>query len=271
MTIGDWMDTPQGMRVVGYAFSFGAAIVIVGALFKIQHWPGASMMLTAGMGTEAVLFALTAFANPHKSPHWEKVFPQLSGEEHVEIGESGTALKGLQNIDNVSSMSNDEMDKLSLGIAKLTDTAAKISDLSALAGATSSLVSNMTAASDSVAGFTNTQVQINASSEALVGSYKTIATELGTAQESTASFILTMKDVNKNLSAINSIYEIQLKSVGDQSESIKSVNTGLSKIKASVSESLKDVDSFKDQASKMAQQITSLNTVYGNMLNALSI
>ena len=81
MTIGDWMDTPGGGRITGYAFGFGAAVVIIGALFKIQHWPGAAMILTAGMGTEAVLFCITAFGNPHKTYHWDNVFPQLTKDE----------------------------------------------------------------------------------------------------------------------------------------------------------------------------------------------
>lgn len=265
MTIGDWLDTPQGAKVAGYAFGLGASVVIIGALFKIQHWPGASIMLTAGMGTEGVLFALTAFANPHKSYHWEKAFPQLGEEEHVEIGED--TMESF----NSSSISDDEIKRFSKGIAQISDTASKISDLASLTGATSSLVNNMSAASSSVAAFTNSQTQINASSEAIIGSYKNIAGELNIAHESTESFIGTMKDVNKNLSAINSIYELQLKSVGDQSDSLKTVNSGLEQINSSVLSSLKDVENFKNQAAAMSQQVTSLNTVYGNMLNALSI
>lgn len=268
MTIGDWLDSPQGARISGMTFGFGASVVIIGALFKIQHWPGASIMLTAGMGTEGILFALTAMANPHKLYHWDLVFPQLSGEEHDEIGEEENALS---NLDKVPALSEEDVKKLTQGIAKLSTTASQMSDLSALTSATSSLVNNMSAASDSVATFTSSQGKINVSSEAMIGSYKNIVGELSNAQESTTSFIATMKDVNKNLSAINSLYEIQLKAVGEQSDSIKAVNTDLVKINSSVSSSLKDVESFKDQAAKMSQQVTSLNTVYGNMLNALSI
>ncbi len=89
MTIGDWMETPSGAKIVGYAFGFGAAVVIVGALFKIQHWPGASALLTAGMGTEAVLFAITAFGKPHKTYHWDNVFPQLKDDEETMEGITG--------------------------------------------------------------------------------------------------------------------------------------------------------------------------------------
>lgn len=80
MTIGDWIDTPTGGRITGYVFGFGASVVIIGALFKIMHWPGAGVILTAGMGTEALLFVVTALANPHKVYNWERVFPQIYDE-----------------------------------------------------------------------------------------------------------------------------------------------------------------------------------------------
>ncbi len=272
MNLGDWMATPKGAKIVGYVFGFGASIVIIGALFKIQHWPFASVLLTAGMGTEAVLFAVTAFGKPHRDYHWEKAFPALRDPELDDIEEDGIIeSSSIGNLSSVPSLSDEDVKNLSLGIAKLSTTASQISDLSTLSNATSALVTNISAASDSVASFTKTQVQINASSESLINSYKGISAELGSAKQSTDNFISTMNDVNKNLSAINSIYEIQLKSVSEQSDSIKTVNAELGKINSSISSSLKDVEAFKDQASKMSQQITSLNTVYGNMLNALSI
>ena len=64
-----FLSSPKGKKIVGYAYGFGAAIVIVGALFKILHLPGASVVLTLGMGTEALLFALSAFEDPHKEYH----------------------------------------------------------------------------------------------------------------------------------------------------------------------------------------------------------
>ena len=72
-----WYDSYQGQRVVGIVYSVGAAVVILGALFKIQHYPGASMMLNLGMGTEVLLFLIGVMDKPHASFHWEEVFPQL--------------------------------------------------------------------------------------------------------------------------------------------------------------------------------------------------
>ena len=72
-----WYESYQGKRIVGVVYSFGAAVVIVGALFKIMHWPGASIVLVSGMVTEAFLFVIGALDKPHPEFNWSNVFPQL--------------------------------------------------------------------------------------------------------------------------------------------------------------------------------------------------
>jgi len=71
------MALPQ--RVMNMAYGLGAAVVIIGALFKLMHWPGASEMLIAGLGTEAFIFALSAFEPIHKELDWSLVYPELAG------------------------------------------------------------------------------------------------------------------------------------------------------------------------------------------------
>ncbi|MGY8988225.1 MAG: type IX secretion system motor protein PorL/GldL [Flavobacteriales bacterium] len=61
-------------------YGWGAAVVILGALFKIEHYPGASIMLAAGLGTEAVIFFFSAFEKQHVEPEWHKVHPELDPE-----------------------------------------------------------------------------------------------------------------------------------------------------------------------------------------------
>lgn len=75
----EWYGSYQGKRAVGMVYSIGAAVVIVGALFKIMHWPGASTVLIAGMCTEALLFMIGCLDKPHPEFHWHEVFPQLLG------------------------------------------------------------------------------------------------------------------------------------------------------------------------------------------------
>ncbi len=59
-------------------YGFGAAIVILGALFKLMDWPGAGAMLTIGLSTEAIIFFFSAFEKPHEEPDWSLVYPELA-------------------------------------------------------------------------------------------------------------------------------------------------------------------------------------------------
>ena len=72
-----WYESYQGKNVVNIIYSAGASVVIIGALFKILHWPGASQVLMLGMFTEAFLFIIGALDHPHPEFHWDNVFPQL--------------------------------------------------------------------------------------------------------------------------------------------------------------------------------------------------
>jgi len=73
--IGAWMSSEKGQRFFNFAYSIGAAIVIWGALFKILHLPGGNLLLCIGMGTEVLMFTLTAFDRPPREYKWENVFP----------------------------------------------------------------------------------------------------------------------------------------------------------------------------------------------------
>jgi gliding motility-associated protein GldL len=66
-------------KVMNFAYGMGAAVVIVGALFKIQHWNGASAMLIIGLLTEAAIFGLSAFDAPDVELDWSLVYPELAG------------------------------------------------------------------------------------------------------------------------------------------------------------------------------------------------
>jgi len=71
---------------MNFAYGMGAAVVIIGALFKLMHWPGASLMLIVGLGTEALIFGLSAFDPVEKELDWSLVYPELAGGEAKERG-----------------------------------------------------------------------------------------------------------------------------------------------------------------------------------------
>jgi gliding motility-associated protein GldL len=73
-------------KAMNFAYGMGAAVVIIGALFKLMHWPGASLMLIIGLGTEALIFGLSAFDPVDKELDWSLVYPELAGGEAKERG-----------------------------------------------------------------------------------------------------------------------------------------------------------------------------------------
>ena len=100
-SIEKFLSSDKGQRFFNFAYSIGAAIVIWGALFKILHLPGGSLLLSIGMGTEVLMFILSAFDTPPKTYHWEEVFPVLNSknpEDRPEFSVSNTLLQSYRNI-----------------------------------------------------------------------------------------------------------------------------------------------------------------------------
>src|SRR5690606_35498467 len=79
-------ETKKGKKIMGLLYGLGASVVIIGALFKIEHWPGASTMLIIGLGTEALIFAVSAFEPPHSEVDWTLAYPELAGIDDDELG-----------------------------------------------------------------------------------------------------------------------------------------------------------------------------------------
>lgn len=93
-------------RVMNFTYGMGAAVVIVGALFKLMHWPGASLMLIVGLSTEALIFGLSAFDAPEKELDWSLVYPELAGGQakaRDKKAENPTEAQGMlsQKLDNL--------------------------------------------------------------------------------------------------------------------------------------------------------------------------
>ena len=81
-----WMDSVPGQTFLNYAYSWGASIVIAGTLFKLTHLPGANLMLFLGMGTEIIVFFLSAFDRPFDKTADGREIPTHVTEEYLETG-----------------------------------------------------------------------------------------------------------------------------------------------------------------------------------------
>ncbi len=276
-----WWNSPKVKRVVGAVYSAGASVVILGALFKIQHWTGAGLMLTLGMCTEAILFALGIFDRIPKEYEWDKVFT-FSEEGKIKGGVAGGGVAGGVASKTVAPV--DPSADLASGIKLLSETAKQLSSLGDVADSTKGLVKNIDSASNAVSAFTNVQASLNGITANLFSSYESLNTNMNAVVNDSHQYSGKVVEINKNLTSINSIYELQLKNIKEQSDAItkqtqyvtkasetfNEIVTDNQKIISATKSAVEETAKFKDNSALLANQVAELNRVYGNMLNALS-
>ena len=276
--IQDWYAQPGIQMAVGMVYSIGAAVVIVGALFKIMHWPGAGVMLTAGMMTEAILFTIGIFEKPHATYHWEHVFPSLVEEEANPLNVSGNIGGGVGvTMPGMEKMSDEDAKKLTESIKNMSETAAQLANISRVAGLTDSYANNLQKASEAAAQFATKQQNLDEATNTLLSSYKGIADNMLAAEDKTKSFAEKANELSKNLGSINTSYELQLKGIQSQAAAIEAqsgkinaVSAEFEKLHTAVSASSKNMDAYKQMTDQLAKNVSDLNNVYGNMLNAIT-
>ncbi len=285
-----WYFSPQGKKVVGCVYSLGAAVVIVGALFKILHWPGASIMLMMGMFTEALLFSIGVLDDPHPDLHWNHIFPALTGDEEDPLynhlgngvgvgGAAASAQPAAQNAGGagVNPLKDEDVKAMQDGLKSISEAAKQIAGISKVAGLTDSFAQSLELAGTAAAQFAAKQQNLDAASQALLASYNGITENMTTVQENTKQYVEKAETINKNLSAINSVYEIQLKNVQSQADAVEkqtakitAVAGDLDKVQNAMQISAKDMEKYQDETAKLAQKVVDLNAIYGNMLNAIN-
>ena len=276
MGFRELQETKGYQQFTALAYGLGASVVIIGALFKIMHWPCAGVVLTVGMLVEAFLFALSAFDKPHKEFNWALVYPVLASEDEEAVGSSAPAKKDkederLPEIKQIRSLVDDEMSKLTSGIQRLNETAGQLNSLSSAAAVSDDYVVNMTKASSAAGEFAASQKSLKDSSDSLVSSYQDIAASIGSASQGSKNFASQIDGINKNISTINSVFELQVKSVNEQNEAMKTLASAVKTIEASLNGSAAEAEEYKKQVGILATQLKNLNSVYGNMLNAMTI
>lgn len=241
-------------------YGWGAAIVILGALFKIQHWPGAGWMLTIGLSTEAVIFFFSAFEPIHEEVDWTLVYPELrSGEpvrdEVAHISDDASITEQLDHMLEEAKIEPELIASLGEGMRSLSSQAAKLNDISDASVATNEYAESLKGASQKVGELTETYSK---ASEALTG--------LTSNQEAGASAGEHLQRMSNNLSELNKMYEVQLSELQTSAQ----LYSGISELMQNLNDSVEDTKLYKKNISELAQNLSSLNTVYGNMLSAMN-
>lgn len=256
----------KGMKkVMHQASCFGAAIVILGALFKIMHYPGASIMLPVGLIVETMLFVAFGLDIPHEEVDWTLAYPELAGMGHEEIIDEKEEenLPITQQLDNLladAKIGPELIESLGSGIRALTDTTGKIADISNATAATNEYVDNVKNASKNVAHLSDTYSRAADS-----------IANLADSNEAGVSIGDSLSKVSKNLSALNATYELQLQGSQSHLEATSKFYDGLSELMKNLHDSVDDTKKYRQEMATLSSNLTSLNTVYGNMLSAMNV
>ena len=246
-------------------YGIGAAVVIVGAMFKILHMPGASLMLGVGLTTEAVIFFLSAFEPKHAEPDWAKVYPELADDYD---GPPASPRKAVPQATGVSA----QMDKmlaeakvgpeliksLGDGMRNLAESAKKMSNLSDAAVATNDYANNVKSASKSLSEMNKSYAQ---AMEAMAG--------MADATKDTKEYHSQVQNVTKSLGALNAVYEMELKDAQSHTKALNKFYSNISGALESMAEAGKETSQFQAELNKLTSNISALNKVYGNMLTAM--
>ncbi|WP_306640315.1 gliding motility protein GldL [Sanyastnella coralliicola] len=238
-------------------YGIGAGVVIIGALFKIQHWPFASLLLIIGLLTEAIIFFLSAFEPPHEEPDWSLVYPELATGEQREGGDHSVGGSLTEQLDGMLAEAKIEPEliaSLGDGMRSLSTQAGQLSDMSDAAVATQEYSNSLRGASDKVNELASTYQE---ASESLTG--------LKEGQSYGAAAGEHLQKMSENLSSLNNMYELQLQEL----EKSRQLYSGMAELVENLSDSIEDTRKYKDNISDLAKNLESLNTVYSNMLNAM--
>jgi gliding motility-associated protein GldL len=280
MGLSEIVHTSRWKAFMSKLYGWGASVVIIGALFKIQHFPYAGLLLSVGLITEAIIFFFSAFEPLKEEPDWKMVYPQLdpnySGEEigFAAVGGGGGGGAGLSQFDKMladAGITPDVFDRLSSGLKKLTETTNNFNAMGDLAATTNEYATTIRKANESLQGLSESARQTARSMNDTSTVYQAIGESSKTIETGGRSYHEKLEALNKNLSALNAAYELQLRGANDHVKSSEVVYKGIEGLMKDLSGSADDTKKYREQVAKLNENLGSLNNVYGNMLAAMNV
>lgn len=244
-----WMDSVPGQTFLNYAYSWGASIVILGALFKLTHLYGADIMLFIGMGTEVVVFFLSAFDRPFDRTSDDDLSEEPEDEEETETGETAAATQGggagpstiiINGGGAAATQPGGEYAPGAAAAASATGGGMAVMG----GGGTAAIVAGAEEAANPELGDVT---------KSYVEKLKELTDTLAKVEEQSRRMTTDseeMLNLNRTLTGINTVYELQLKSISSQ---------------------IGTIDQINEQTRRMARQIEELNGVYSRMIKALTV
>ena len=277
-----WMDSVPGQTFLNYAYSWGASVVILGTLFKLTHLPGANIMLFAGMGTEVLVFFLSAFDRPFDKTADGRDIPTHVTEEYLETGEvtygenEGTPVSGGQTIiigggsfgggAGVSAASSSVAGSESEGAEQIDESVA-----AAVAPGTGFSENGAAVAGATMTGGSVVGGSIAGGNTAWVAGQQGVTPEMADAQN---NYVEELKKLVETLEKVNE-QSTRLTRDSEEMENLNRTLTGISKVYEmqlkGASQQIGTIDQINEQSRKMAQQIEQLNKIYARMIEAMTV
>lgn len=191
-------------------YGIGAAVVIMGALFKILHLKGADFMLIIGLTTEAVIFAISAFEAQPKEYDWALAYPELENEEASKkprkTSGGGTVTQELDRMMEEAKIGPELLESLSSGMRKLSETAASLNAATDAAGATAAYSTQLGAAAKNMEALNALYAVQLENTTSQVDIQNTVMEKLSASAQNTEALAGEVTKLSQNLAQLNSVY-----------------------------------------------------------------
>lgn len=290
MSLAEIVQTSGWKNFMAKLYGIGASIVIIGALFKIQHWPLAGLMLTVGLCTESIIFFFSAFEPLHEEVDWTLVYPELAGIGDEEPGAMGShdarfhggisgggagggslALSKFDEMLEKADITPDLFQKLGSGMKKLSESTSNINVMGDVSAASAKYMNTIHAANDSLNKLADTYQATTKAINDTHLTYSKMADSLSVIEAGGKSYQQQLESLNKNLSALNTVYELQKKGADEHIKETENLQKGIQTLMKDLTDSAGDTKKYREQISKLNDNLTALNNVYGNMLAAMNV
>ncbi len=308
MSLSEIVHSSGWKTFMAKLYGIGASVVIIGALFKIQHYPMAGTLLFIGLTTEAIIFFFSAFEPLHEEPDWSLVYPELTGIEsddeesraghsvppsaHMGATPTGGGSAALAKFEEMlvnADITPDVFDRLGKGLKKLNNTTESLNAMGDATAATGKFVDSVEKAADTLSSSTENYAKKSGDLESSLeklehsyhstakiinetgSSYRDMTEALSQIEGSSKSYQDQLESVNKNLSALNAVYELQLKGANEQVKDTEEMMKGVNGMLNDLKQSADEATRYRTEVSKLNENLASLNSVYGNMLSAMNV
>ena len=266
---------------MSHLYSWGASVVMIGALMKLEHFPLSSGFLIAGLGTEAIIFFFAAFEPLPEEWEWDRVYPELAhkiGKSEKKVVHAVSGTTPTQQFDDMlkkADISPELLTKLGTGMQKLADTTTKMSEISHAQLETQQFTNSIKKAAENLNSFgdsyKHSAEELSQSASTLTQSYSKTADLINKLSTTGHGYTEQLDKMNKNLSALNSVYELQLRGEDAHLKNSKTIYEGLDSMMENLQSSIQNTKQYRDEVEKLGKKLNALNKVYGNMLTAMNV